>query len=398
MPIAGRIVLLVFALLSSAPLWADDADKSVENEFLLNGVIRGKDADVFEELKHGADPDTRDAGGRPVVFLATVSGHTEVVLALLNAGAKAFNETHEVGNGKIVTTPLAVATWTGKTEIAEALVAKGADFKPNGQDAWRGAAVSGQAAVVQALLVAGADPNYRFTDGESALTVAAMRGHTEVLQLLLDHGGKANFRANNGVTPLILAAAHGYEEEVRLLLERGAPAWPVDTEGWDAYMAASKDTDPASRARIEALLKAHGSAGLNPAKNRAIDDQLLLASYAGDLEQVKALLAKGADIEVRGVPNIKLWLRDALAASVAHPQVCRYLIGQGINVHMMDGGGFTAMHTAALQGSAACIKAMADAGLDVNIKSHGKTALARAIDFKRPPEIIAALRAAGGQE
>ena len=65
---------------------------------------------------------------------------------------------------------------------------------------------------------------------------------------------------------------------------------------------------------------------------------------------------------------------------------------------MMDGGGFTAMHTAALQGSVACIKAMADAGLDVNIKSHGQTALARAIDFKRPPQIIAALRAAGGQD
>jgi ankyrin repeat protein len=398
MPIAGRIVLLVFALLSSVPLWADDADKSVENEFLLNGVIRGKDADVFEELKHGADPDTRDAGGRPVVFLATVAGHTEVVLALLNAGAKAFNETHQVGDGKIVSTPLAVATWTGKAEIAGALVAKGADFKQNGQDAWRGVAVCGQAALVQALLAAGADPNYRFADGESALTIAAMRGHTEVLEQLLDHAGKANFRSNGGVTPLMLAAAHGYEDEVRLLLERGAYTWPVDTDGWDAYVAVSKDNDPASRARIAALLEAHGSAGLNPARNRAIDEQLLLASYSGDLEQVKSLLAKGAAIEVRGVPNSKLWLRDALSAAVAHPQVCRYLIGQGINVHMMDGGGYTAMHTAASQGSAECIKAMAEAGLDVNIKSHGKTALARAIDFKRPPEIIAALRAAGGQE
>ena len=39
---------------------------------------------------------------------------------------------------------------------------------------------------------------------------------------------------------------------------------------------------------------------------------------AGNLERVRALLDKGADVEVRGQPNIKLWLRDALSASVAH--------------------------------------------------------------------------------
>jgi uncharacterized protein len=382
---------LAVCVIACVPIRADDKD-SVADEMLLNAVVRGKDADVREELAHGANPDTRDAGGRPVVFLAVLSHHLDSVHALLDAGATAFNEPHDAG--KVTVTPLSIVTWEGKLEFVQPLMEKHADFKLNDFDAWRGAVVSGSAPIVQMLLTADANVNYRFADGQSPVTIAAVRGNIDVLALLLDHKGNVNFRDNTGVTPLMLAAARGYETAVRMLLDRGAVTWPLSTNGLNAFMAASQNTNASSRANIESLLLAHGAAKV--AQNRDIDDDLLAAAHAGNLEQVRKLLDKGADVEVRGRPNIKLWLRDALSASVAHPAVCKLLIERGANVHMVDGGGFTTLHAAAREGSAECIKALGAAGLDPNLESHTRmTALDFAIERGRPPAIVAALHAIG---
>ena len=51
---------------------------------------------------------------------------------------------------------------------------------------------------------------------------AAFHGHREVLDLLLDAGADPNARSTQDNTALHLAAMHGFEDCVRSLLEHGA--------------------------------------------------------------------------------------------------------------------------------------------------------------------------------
>jgi len=384
------IGLLVLACIGGA-VWADGVPVGA-NADLLQAVGRGDAAAVRAALKAGADADARDAAGRAAILYAVGGRKIEVVRALLEGGAKAVNEPQTIN--KQTFTPLSSATWGGEAQITELLLAHGADYRLQNQDAWRGAIVSGSVPVTQLLLAAGADPNYRFEDGMSAVTIAALRAANELLAVLLDHHGNVNFRDHHGITALMYAASHGSESTVQLLLERGAAIWPLDAFGENALGAAGHNTNADTRAPVEALLKAHGIA--SPPKNRDIDEQLLQASYKGDLAQVKALLAQGADLEVRGLPNIKLWLRDALSASVKHPAVCRYLIERGIDVRSLDSYQFTPLHSAASDGTVECIQALVAAGADANAISKSRiTPLFAAVNGSRPAAIVAALLAAG---
>ena len=55
------------------------------------------------------------------------------------------------------------------------------------------AAASGNAAMIEALLNAGADPNTRTTaDGETVLMTAARAGNVEAVKMLLSHGADVN--------------------------------------------------------------------------------------------------------------------------------------------------------------------------------------------------------------
>lgn len=99
------------------------------------------------------------------------------------------------------------------------------------------AAESGDAALVEELLAAGAPADARLEGGATALMRASARGYADVARVLLDAGADANARRADGFSPLLLAVFFGHEEVVRLLLERGAHAPPptrlgVTAIGW----------------------------------------------------------------------------------------------------------------------------------------------------------------------
>ncbi len=100
------------------------------------------------------------------------------------------------------------------------------------------AVINCEAAVVEKLVGAGADPDHKrsgFSDnGEAPLHLAVERGHVELVQLLVNAGADPNQEKHpfwgDGDTPLELAIRAGNAEMVRILTEAATnPTYPEYT-------------------------------------------------------------------------------------------------------------------------------------------------------------------------
>jgi len=107
-------------------------------------------------------------------------------------------------------TPLHRATYQGYKEIAELLIAKGADVNAkggvNGGTPLHWAAEEGHKETAELLIVKGADVNAKNRGGGTPLHHAARKGHKEIVELLLAKGANVNAKNNYGNTPLDLAS------------------------------------------------------------------------------------------------------------------------------------------------------------------------------------------------
>jgi len=118
------------------------------------------------------------------------------------------------------------------------------------------AAQAGQAALVQALLAAGADLTSRESyTGYTPWHSAAYHGHLDAVQHLRAASADLDLRSRDRDTALTLAAGAGRLDVVRYLIEQGADLNLIDGEGKSALdQARSWD-----RPEIVALLQAHGA-------------------------------------------------------------------------------------------------------------------------------------------
>ncbi len=105
----------------------------------------------------------------------------------------------------------------------------------------RRAVNKGNAAAVQQLLRAGANPETKNPQGFTAIMLAAELGFSDVMQVLIEAGADVNRTSKigglggpfNGVTPLMAACcdSKGKVAPVRLLIEKGAAVGAVDDRG-----------------------------------------------------------------------------------------------------------------------------------------------------------------------
>jgi Ankyrin repeats (3 copies) len=94
------------------------------------------------------------------------------------------------------------------------------------------AAASGEIRLLDYLLAAGADPNIRAANGQSALGAAAAAGQTATVRALIARGAHVDSRTRLTLaTPLTEAAQMNQLDMVRLLLERGADVHARDIMG-----------------------------------------------------------------------------------------------------------------------------------------------------------------------
>lgn len=145
---------------------------------------------VVRMLRAGAPAESVDEDGASALYLAAVSDRPGAVRLLLAAGA----DPDRACGPESGDLPLCGAACGGHTEVVEALLAAGArpDLREQfGFTALRWAVGLGHARTAEVLLAYGADPCLPGPEGESPLRLAARRGSLATVRALLRHGAGA---------------------------------------------------------------------------------------------------------------------------------------------------------------------------------------------------------------
>ena len=267
-------------------------------------------------------------------------------------------------------------------------------LSPTGLEPWAETALFGTAAELKAKLDGGLDPNSKTQEGTTLLMMAA-HDPTKV-KLLIDRGADVRAKAKTGYTALMVATTYtGTSESVKLLLEHGAEARPGEGVMFDAsaLMLASMAGD-CDNVRLLLAKEVDPNRRMNLIGNFPTSP-LLAAVGFGDPAVVDTLLTGGANLHEKDSDSMTP-LHWAVVAH--HTGVVKALIKAGADVNAVDRFGYTPlMYASTIDfGDADTATALLQAGADPNLKDkEGRTALAQASDY---PYLRAALEKAGGKQ
>ncbi|MFL6246912.1 MAG: ankyrin repeat domain-containing protein [Thermoanaerobaculia bacterium] len=151
--------------------------------------------------------------GAPVAFAeACALGDLALVQRMLDADPNALHV--RTADGHV---PLGLAIFFRHPDVARLLIERGADVNVPSENAQRVAPVHAAAAAcdratMRLLLERGADANARQQMDFTPMHGAASRGDIEMAKLLLEFGAERNPKASDGQTPADAARNHGHEE------------------------------------------------------------------------------------------------------------------------------------------------------------------------------------------
>ncbi len=274
---------------------------------LIEAVKKGDKTAVVALLQQRADVNARDIDGTAALHWAAQRDDRELAALLIRAGA-------DVGAvNRYGVTPLSLACVNGSAPMIELLLKAGANADaalPEGETALLTAARTGDSESVRVLLAHGATVNARETwRGQNALMWAAAEGHLAASEVLVAHGADVNATSIKGYTALMLAARAGHRDVVSFLLDSGARVNDTQAEGASAMIIAIHNAHyELAASLLDRGADPNGStAGYSPLHLAVQTRNLDLDALPGpvptgtldSLDLIKALLAKGADVNAR---------------------------------------------------------------------------------------------------
>jgi ankyrin repeat protein len=394
-------------------------------------------------LAAGAAVDAPNRFGMTPLLQASRVGNAPIIDVLVKAGA-------DVGHGHPDSeTPLMAASRSGRVDAVRLLLEAGADV--NATDTYQHqtplmwAAAEGHADVVQALLRSGADANRKArvttiedrkhadhpTGGFTALMFAARNGHEAAVRALVAGGADPNLTNGDGVTAMVVAIVNDRFDLAAVLLDLGADA----NDGSLYFAVDMHDATTDMRAHDGSRLRAN-----HPNELRAIDLVTLLlergadpnkpfvgqlhnttlccapsinssafyrAAQAADVEALKLMLARGAQVEWiptpvrregrggraggggRGNPNAG---RTPIIVAMTGGRGAPFAAGPGF-----ERLGPPPFREASNRQPADAVQTLLDAGADPNVTApDGSTPLHQAVQA-RQVAIVRSLVAAGAR-
>ncbi|KAK3389389.1 ankyrin repeat-containing domain protein [Podospora didyma] len=292
-------------------------------------------------LSFGSDPNLENPELGNVLQVAALGGSAKVVKQLLDAGASVNAQGGSYNTALVAAASKEhydIAAAAGDLKTAIILLGAGADINDTTYSdgtALYASAQSGSIPLVQLLLRNGAEVN-KVGRGEFGypITAAAAKGHVQIVRMLLRTGADANVMGGHrGVTCLEAAVESRSMESFRVVLEAGA----------DPNIRGHGMTDIAKdliqrRADPNRYLYMTDESPFTEAVKQACERD------KGDLELVKLLMEKDADINI-GNGLALYWA--ATCEGDENENVLRFLAESGADLDLVS----TSQKCTALQGA-----------------------------------------------
>jgi uncharacterized protein len=413
---------------------ADVNAAQIDGSTALHWAVERDDVEIVDLLiRAGARVTARTREGVTPLQLAATNGNGPMIDRLLKAGADSNAALTPAGDSALM-----MAARTGKTDAIRVLLEAGANV--NAKESWGGttalmwAVSEGHAEAARTLIAAGADINARSnyvaaangrgfegrtplassTDAKpvefasgwlTPLMLAAREGNVELTGILVTAGADVNAIAGDGKTALAMAIFNGNYEAASLLVDNKADVnkadaqrftplfWTVDRRNMETApnfpWIVTSDPMPLihklldAGANPNALVNNTPRARMREGSPRIVfATALMRAAFAGDLELVKLLLARGAD------PNVisrdgETMLSAASGLAFIHGyhrgkapeerlQVVKLFVELGNDVNQPDDFGITPLMAAANYGNVPIVQYLIDVGADVGAHDLGK--------------------------
>jgi ankyrin repeat protein len=355
-------------------------------------LLEGDHAGLAQALDAGADPNARlPDGSLPLAWAAELQD-ADALRLLLDHGA-APDDSRAGANDFA---PLLVACLHPDAAVLDALLDAGADVTATARDGLpvlAACAGSAPARIVERMLDAGAPVDSADADGQTPLMWAAAHGRTSTFEVLVTRGADVNRSTAAGFTPLFFAIRSGDAGIAARALAAGGDVTHRTPDGTTALqLALYQDNTGFARQLVE-----HGAPGVDLA---AVDLNgrlpLHAAVLSGDEALVAVLLAAGADVNAITGPSSVEWRFEsnfragryewparsalALAAEQGRPALMRTLAAAGADPAWRDDSGDTLVHLAVASGMPEALEAALSLTPDADVPgARGDTPLHRAL-------------------
>ena len=331
---------------------------------LLHEAARADNLQILKRLQlQGMDINRSTSNGETPLWLATIHEDDLMVNYILSLSPDLNPPLSDTGM-----TPLHMAAYLGASAIVETLLVHGADVNAKTKD---GISVAYAAVLgcnhdaLRIIIRYNPDMNFPDNSGETPLLYAVRQKAVECVSVLLNAGASTACRIHTQRQPLHAAAARGHLSIVRLLLTASADIDARDRSGYNSFMIACEVG--CEKIMDELLERGADLTQCTTVDGRGLFHLAALSRKILILEKVIQLIGF-AEIDrpsTRGVTPFHIAFKDAGI------DFMQKLLLHGADVHRLTNLGENAIHFACFTGELAKVRYLLSLRISFMMRDEG---------------------------